>query len=102
MGPDNGWISGTMGHDNMTMGSGTFSTPHNVFPRREKTTDLDGGKFDVHSLTRQVAKSECHVCGYPLINEAWPTGEWRHMTTEEVGRYAPNYQQSSEHAARTS
>ena len=89
-----GTVSGIGGQGFRTMSSGAFSTPHYVTPRTEKNTALDGSKMDVHALTKQQAKSECHTCGYPLINESWPTGVWRHMTPEELDMYAPDYDTS--------
>jgi hypothetical protein len=75
-----GWASGT---------SGWSGTAHNVFIDQHKAiTRVDGTGVALTDLAPQRAKTLCEICGQPVINDDWPTKPWRHMTPDEVARYA--------------
>lgn len=65
----------------------SFTTQHNVFVEHRNVRRLDGSAVEIADLTRQQAQTTCEICGEPVINTDWPTGEWRHMAADETARY---------------
>lgn len=69
----------------------SWRAAHNIFVNTDKTTKMDGTPVSLLDRRPYGARSECLICGLPVVCDFWPPpgddrGDWRHARQDDLAR----------------